>query len=207
MNFTDKRININNQTSITGSGAGRPRPRDAVGQHAVELAAVPEREGSQEPAQRRRSRHAVSEHRGGLTRPQDVAVLDAVRAQRHRRQHRHHLAPRIRAAGTLAQTHRLIDELLDPRTLREQPRQHHTGVGDRPLIIKHHDRLLVHHVGDLLSGAATGAICRYQALLGRSLHPITGTKRWIEAKRAERQLEPDALHRLRSLGDGRRLAA
>jgi hypothetical protein len=34
MNFTDKRININNQTSITGCGPGRPRTLKAVGQHA-----------------------------------------------------------------------------------------------------------------------------------------------------------------------------
>ncbi len=124
----------------------------------------------------------MPEHRRGLPRAQHVAVLDAVSAQGHRRKHRHHLAPRIRAARAVTEIHSRIDERLDPQTFGEQRWEHHAGVGDRPLVIEHHDRRVVHHADDLPSGAATGAICRYQALLGRSLHPITRMERWIEAK-------------------------
>jgi hypothetical protein len=151
MNLTDKRININNQPVAAGAGAGRPRARQAVGQDAIELADMPERERAQKRAQRRGRRDTVAEHRRGLARAQDVAVLDAVGPQRHGADHGHDLAPRIGGARTVAQTHGLIDELLHTEAPGQQRGQHHAGVGNRPLVIEHHDRLLVHHEGDLLS--------------------------------------------------------
>jgi ribosomal protein S15P/S13E len=120
---------------------------------------MPERERPQKRSQRRRGRDAVAEHRPGLPGSQQVAVLDAVRAQGHRQDHRHDLAPRIGRSGTVSQRHRLIDELLDPQSLSQQRGQHHPGIGNDPLVIKQHDRLLVHHVGDLPS---EGRGCRNQ---------------------------------------------
>jgi hypothetical protein len=181
VDLTDERIDVDRQRVLARPGAGRPRPRKAVGEHPIQLADVPERERPQERPKRRRRRDPMPEHRGGLPRAQHVAVLDAVSAQDHRADHRHHLATRIRAALALAEIHARVDQLLDPQPARQQRGHHHAGVGDRPLIVEHHDRRFVHHQGDLLSGAATAAICRYQALLGRSLHPITRMERWIEA--------------------------
>jgi hypothetical protein len=129
----------------------------------------------------------MTQHRRGLTRAQDVAVLDAVRAKRHRADHRHDLAPRVRGARPVAEPNPVIDELLDAEALSKQRRQHHPRIGDRPLIIEHHDRRAVHHVGDLLSRAAAAAISRFQALLGRSLHPNTRTER-------RSRLSEDPLH-------------
>jgi hypothetical protein len=90
----------------------------------------------------------------------------------------------MRSAAAVTEIDRLIDQRLDPQPPRQNRRQHHTRVGDHPLIVKDDHRRLVHHEGDLLSRAAAAAISRYQAPLGRSLHPITRTERWIEAKRA-----------------------
>ena len=151
-------------------------------EHPVELADVPERERAQERPQRRRRRDAMPEHRRGLPRPQHVAVLDAVRARAPSPTSIViTLRPGFAAPGRSPRSTRCIDQPLDPQPPCQQRRQHHARVRDRPLIIEHHDRRLVHHEGDLLSRAATAAICRYKALLGRSLHPTPRMERWIEA--------------------------
>ena len=181
MDLTDERINVDDQPLIARSGARRPRPLHGLGEHAIELAYMPEREGPQERPKRRWRRDPMPQDRRGLARAQHVAVLDAVRTERHRTDHRHHLATRIRGPRAHTEIHTRIHERLDPQSPGKQRRQHHARVRDHPLIIKDDRRRVVHHEGDLLRRAATGAICRYQALLGRSLHPITRTNRGIES--------------------------
>jgi hypothetical protein len=109
----------------------------------------------------------MAEHIAGPARAQQIAVIDAVRAQCHRRDQRHHLRTRVPGSDTLAQHDALIDERLDPQPLRERRRQDDPGVRDRPLIVKadrdavQSDRPVnMHHEGDLLSQAATAAIGR-----------------------------------------------
>ena len=94
-------------------------------------------------------------------------------------------------ADTLAQDHALLDERLDPQSLRERRRQDDPGVRDRPLIVKtdrdavQSDRPVnMHHEGDLLSQAATAAIGRFshaQEVILRSrpdgtTHPAGGSR-------------------------------
>ena len=81
----DERIDVHDQSLIARAGTGLPRAREAVGEHPVELAHMPERERAQERPERRRRRHAVPEDRGRAAAAQHVAVIDAVRSQRHRR--------------------------------------------------------------------------------------------------------------------------
>ncbi len=97
---------------------------------------------------------------------QHVAVIDAVRAQGHRRHQRHHLRPRVGRSPTVAQTDRVVDERLDPQALRKRRGEHDSRVGDRPLIIEsHRDNIqsdppvIMHHEGDLLRGPD----CRLQS--------------------------------------------
>jgi len=63
----------------------------------------------------------VTEHRGGLARAQQIAVLDAVGAEHHRRDHRHDRASAMRRAVAVAEIDRLIDQPLDPEPARHQP--------------------------------------------------------------------------------------
>ena len=85
VDLADERIDINDESILARPGTRRPRARQAVSQHPVELADMPERERPQERPQRRRRRHRMPEHRPGLARAQHVAVIDAVRPERHRR--------------------------------------------------------------------------------------------------------------------------
>ncbi|MGH2910778.1 MAG: hypothetical protein ACRDK8_15980 [Solirubrobacteraceae bacterium] len=85
--------------------------------------------------------------------PQQVTVINAVRAQHPRRDQRHDLAPRARGARPIAEVHGFIHRRLDPEPAGEHGGHHHARVGDRSLIVKHDTRGVrqtLHHVGDLL---------------------------------------------------------
>jgi hypothetical protein len=138
---------------------------------------MPERERAQKRAQRRRCHHPVTEYRRGLPGPQQIAVIDAVRTQRHRRDERHHLAARVRGAGPITETDRLINQRLDPEPISQHRRQHQTGVGDDALIVKHDARGVrqtLHHVGDLLVQARRRRNRQLSACSGGHLKPRSG---------------------------------
>lgn len=69
------------------------------------------------------------------------------------------LAPAFARHRTRAQIERLVDELLDPQTVRQRGRQHDPRVCHRPLVVEAHRhsirrderRPVVHRVGDLLT--------------------------------------------------------
>ena len=63
----------------------------------------------------------MPEHRPGLARAQHVAVIDAVRPERHRRHQRHHLAPRVRRPGPIAEINHPVDQTPRSRAGRRAP--------------------------------------------------------------------------------------
>ena len=94
----------------------------------------------------------MPEHVGGPARAQQLAVIDAVRAQRHRRQQRHHLRALVARPDTVAKIDAFIDEFLDPEPPRERRDDEDPSVRDRALIVEHDrdaiqsDRLVnMHH--------------------------------------------------------------
>jgi hypothetical protein len=52
VDLTDERINVDDEPLIAGAGAGRPRPLQRQAEDLVQLAHVPERERTQERAER-----------------------------------------------------------------------------------------------------------------------------------------------------------
>ena len=182
--LADEGVDVDDQSPVARSGARRPRALERLTQHAVELADMPERKRAQKRPQRRGRHHTMPEHIGGPARAQQITVIDAVRAQRHRRDQRHHLRALVARADTLAKHDTRVDQRLDPQPLRERPRQDDSGVRDRPLVIERDrdaiqsDRPVnMHHEGDLLSQAATAAIGRFspaQEVILRSPPDRTG---------------------------------
>jgi hypothetical protein len=170
-----------------------PGTAQCFGEDAVELADVPERERAQKRPERRRRRHALSEHVPGATGAQHVAVVDAVRAERHRRNQRHDLHAGVGCPRTVPEAHRLVNKRRDPQALGKRRAQHAPGVRDGALVVEgdlhavQSDRpVIVHHEGDLLS---PGRDCPHSRNLPAQeviLHsPPDGTpatQRWIEAK-------------------------
>jgi hypothetical protein len=155
--LADERIDIDDRALACRAGACSPRAGERVAQDAVKLADMPEREGTQERPERRWRRNCVAEDLTGSAGAQQIAVVDAVRAQRHRRDQRHHLRARIRRARPVAEVDCLINECLDPEPISKRRDQHDPRVGDRSLIVEldpnavQSDRpVSMHHEGDLL---------------------------------------------------------
>lgn len=78
----------------------------------------------------------MTKHHAGAPRAQHAAVIDAVRAQRHRGHDRHHLLARVRRPGPPAKIDGVIDQRLDPDPARERRRQHDPGVRDCPVVVE-----------------------------------------------------------------------
>jgi hypothetical protein len=89
---------------------------------------------------------------------QHARVVNAVGAEHHRKQQRHHLAPRVRGARPIApQPHTLLRERLNPESPSKRRDNHHPGIADDALVVEldlhavQSDRLVIlHHEGDLL---------------------------------------------------------
>lgn len=160
MDLADEAVDIDDQTLRAGSRAGLPRACQRDARHAVKLAHVPERKRPQKRAQRRRRRDPAAQPPTRTTGPQHLAVIDAVRPERHRIDQRHDLAPGVvRARPIRAQAHEALRESLDSQPLRERCDEHDPRVCDRSVVIKgdlhsvQSDRpVIVHHEGDLLRG-------------------------------------------------------
>jgi len=167
VDLADEAVDVDHQTPVAGTGPRLPRPLERLGQQPVELTDMPERERTQERAERRRRSHAT-EQRPQAPGPQHIAVVDAVRAERHRVNQGHDLAPRIRSADAVTKPNKALGERLDPQPRRERRDEHDAGVRHHPLVIEDHphrvpsDRPdIVHHQGDLLTQDATAPIGRF----------------------------------------------
>jgi hypothetical protein len=191
VNLADEAVDIDDQAPVARPGARRPCPPERLAEHAVELADVPERERAQERPERRRRCDRVTEDLAGPACAQDVAVVDAVRAQGHRRHQGHNLRARARRARPVTKINSPVDQRLDSQARRERRRQHDPGVGDRPLIIEHDRHAIqsdrpvsMHHEGDLLRGPRLPSQS-VKSLLRRSFFVLRRTEppthRWIEA--------------------------
>jgi hypothetical protein len=87
--------------------------------------------------------------------------------------------------------HQPLRQRLDPQPSDERRYEHHTGVTDRPLIVKtdlqtvQSDRpVIVHHEGDLLTQAAAAVYSRFQpaqkVILCRRPDGTELPDRWIQ---------------------------
>jgi hypothetical protein len=135
VDLPDEAVQVDDEAPGARPGPGGPRPAQRLGQHAIQLAHVPEGERAQERPQRRRRRQRA-EQRPQAPGPQDVAVIDRVGAQEHRRQKRHHLASRIGRPRPLSEPDAALHQRLDLQPRRQRHRQHDPGVRDGAVIVE-----------------------------------------------------------------------
>jgi hypothetical protein len=86
-----------------------------------------------------------------------TSPIDAVRSEEHRVHQRQDLASRPKVARPPSEVHAPVDERLKSEPVGERRGDQNPGIRDRPIVVEHHDDLvqrMLHHVGDLLSGAA-----------------------------------------------------
>jgi hypothetical protein len=193
VHLADEGVDVDHQPPAAGAGTRRPGALERFGEHAIELAHVPKRKRAQKRPQRRRGRDPMAEQPAGPPRAQDVAVVDRVGAQQHRRDQRHRLRARVRGPDPRPEAHEAINQRLDPQPRRQHRGQRNPGVGDRPPVIEGHlhsiqsDRpVILHHESDLLTQDAAARHDRFSPAqevisLPRPDRP-TQPKRWIEAK-------------------------
>lgn len=120
---------------------------------------MPKRERPEKRPERRRRRDPAPEQPARAPRSQHITIVDAVSAEQHREDQRHHLAPRVgRPRPIPAQPHHTTSEILDPEPPRERRDEHDPSIRNRPLVIEHDiqavqsDSLVImHHEGDLLT--------------------------------------------------------
>jgi hypothetical protein len=116
---------------------------------------VAERERAQERAERRGSRQPAAQQPSRAPRAQQLAVIDAVGAERHLIDKRDHFASRVAGAGPItAHTH----EALDAEPFGERRDQRDPRVADDAFVVEidppavQSDRpVIVHHHGDPLT--------------------------------------------------------
>ena len=141
VDLADEGVDVDHQPRGAGARARLPGAAQQLAEHAVELADMPERKRAQERPERRRCHRLVAEDRLGPASAQDLAVIDAVRAQQHRVHEREHLAPRPRRPRTPAQAHGRVDEHLEPQPPPKSHREHEPGVDDHTLVIEDDPRI------------------------------------------------------------------
>ena len=192
--LADEAVDVDDQPAGAGASAGLPRPRERLTEDLVELANMPEGERPQERAQRRGRRDPAPEQPPRAARSQHLAVIDAVGAQRHRVDQRHHLPARVRRTRTIrAQAHTTRDQRLQPQPPGERRDQRDPRVRDDPVVVKtdphavQSDRpVIVHHQGDPLRRAPAAHTAWKSPAQGVTLTspPDTNPRimRWIQAE-------------------------
>jgi hypothetical protein len=95
VNLADEAVDVDDEAPLARPGARPPCAREALAEHAVELAHVPEGKRAQERAERRGRGHPAAQKPPRAPCAQHVAVVDRVRAERHRVDQRHDLGPRV----------------------------------------------------------------------------------------------------------------
>jgi hypothetical protein len=135
--LADEAVDIDHQPPVARPSAGPPGACQRLAQQPVQLAHVPERTRAQERAQRRRGRDPVTQKPARPPGPEHAAVIDAVRAPKHRVENRHHLAPDVDGARPVpTQPDQLLRERLDTKSSGERCDHHQPGVRHDPLIVE-----------------------------------------------------------------------
>src|SRR5262249_11316107 len=115
VHLTDEAVDVDHQALLIRAGARRPGARKRLGQHAVELAHVPQGDRTQTGAGRRRPQGPRAGQRRRAPGPEQVAVVDRVGPERDRVRERADLAARPRSPGPPTKVDRLIDEPLEAK--------------------------------------------------------------------------------------------
>ena len=155
IDLADEAVDIDDQPLARQGPRPRPMPGPGLGQHAVELTDMPERERAQKRPQRRRGRHLVTEHLTGLPGTQKVAVINAVSARHIADTKLITLRPALAAPGRSHKADGLIDQRLDPQPARERagsmiPALATTRWSSNRPRVHRGVRQTLHHEGDLL---------------------------------------------------------
>jgi hypothetical protein len=114
----DGRVDVDDQSAVTGTGARLPRPGEEHPSGSVELADIAEGEGPQERPDGGRGHHVVSEDVAGRAGSEQVDMVDVVPAGGHGVDQGQQLASRTVPAGPVTEVDYLVDDSFDAEPVR-----------------------------------------------------------------------------------------
>ena len=134
--LADRRVEVDGQRSVAGSGTRRPGPREQLPADPVELAHVAPAEAAQERAQRGGRLDREAQDPGRAAGPQRVRVVDAVATRERRHDERQQLVADVGAAGLVAQVEVLVDEPLQAQVVGQRGRQQEARIGHQAVVVE-----------------------------------------------------------------------
>ena len=127
--LADGRVEIDRERLGSGSGTGRPGPREELPADPVELADVAPAEAPQERPQRRGGLDREAQHPLRAAGPQGICIVDAVTAGEGREDEGQELVADMRPARLVAEVEMPVHELPEPEVLGEGGRQEEPSIG------------------------------------------------------------------------------
>jgi hypothetical protein len=134
--LADRRVEIDREGCISGSGSGRPGPGEEVAADGVELADVAPAEAAQERAQGRGCLDRATEDPGRPTGAKGVCVVDAVTTRERGHHEREELVADVRSTGRGTEVQVLIDEVAQAEVLGQGGRQEEPRVGHQAVVVE-----------------------------------------------------------------------
>ena len=134
--LADRRIKVDGQGPVAGSGPGRPGPGQQLAAHPVQLTDVAPTEAAQEGAQGGGSLGRETENAGGPAGAQHIGVVDAISAGQRGGHQRHHLVAGVRPPRRAAEVEVLPEELGQAKAQGEGGRKDQPGIGHQAVVVE-----------------------------------------------------------------------
>ena len=134
--LADRRVEVDREGSIAGTGSGRPGPGEEMPADGIELADVAPAEAAQERAEGGRRLHDEPEDAPRPARPERRRVVYTVTTREGRGDEGEHLVAGVRATGCPAEVEMFVDECPEAEVLGQGGRQQEPRVGHQAVVVK-----------------------------------------------------------------------
>ena len=131
-----RRIEVDGEWRLAGSGPGGPGAGEQRATDAVELADVAPAEAAEKGAERGRRLDGASENALCAAGAQRIGVVDAIAARQRGGDECRDLVSRVRPARCVAEVEVTVDELPQAETFGERGRQQQARVGHQAVVIE-----------------------------------------------------------------------
>ena len=134
--LADRRIKVDGERCVAGSGPSRPGLGQQLPAHPVQLADMAPPETAQEGAQGGGRLDRAAQGAGCPPGAQHIGVVNTIAASQRRRNQGHHLVARVGPARRIAQVEALLDELGQAEAQGEGGRKDQPGIGHQAVIVE-----------------------------------------------------------------------
>ena len=134
--LADRRIKVDGEWRVAGSGPSRPGSGQQLAAHPVQLADVAPAKAAQEGAQGGGRLDHTAQGAGCPAGAQHVGIVDAVAARQRRGDQRHYLVASVGPPRRAAEVEVMVDEFPQAQVLGEGGRQEQAGIGHQAAVVK-----------------------------------------------------------------------